>query len=190
MKLSSESATLRATFGRDLSTMKSLSIRYTSLLAISIQLTASNIAISLDPASAPPLATTSAVSKDLTKVKHLFVAKLLIRRLAEVGMTAEQTKAFNRLSANLRTRIDKQRADVGITKEIIQRRDKVFAKLKKTDLEGDEFWITLQQQAGITAAQRDVFRSTREHYNKFRNDALKLLTEEQRARVPKAKRKR
>ena len=128
-----------------------------------------------------------AVSKGEMPINHLFVAKLLLRRLEPVGMTVEQTKAFNQLSSELRNRIDKQRSSVGITKEIIGRRDEVYSELKKSDLTGDEFWTTLQEKAGITAAQRDVFRETQEQYKKFRANALKLLTDEQRRRVPKGK---
>lgn len=120
-------------------------------------------------------------------VNHLFVAKLMLRRLQHVDMSDEQTEAFNQLSADLRTQIDRKRAAVGIEKETIRRRDEVYSKLKKTDLKGDAFWNALQEEAKLTAAQRDVFRETQEHYKKFRADALQLLSEEQRARIPKGK---
>ena len=120
-------------------------------------------------------------------VKHLYTAKLLLRRLDSVSMTPEQLEAFNQLSFDLRKRIDKNRAEVGITKETIKRRDKVYSELKKSKLKGDEFWNTLQEKADLSAAQRDVFRDTLVHFKKFRADALKLLTEEQRARIPKGK---
>ena len=122
-------------------------------------------------------------------VNHLFVAKLLLRKMDSVNPTAAQRQAFNRLSADLRMRIDEMRAEVGITKEVIKRRDEAYGKLKKTKLSGDELWNTLQKEAHLTAAQRDVFRETQEQYAEFRTAALALLTAEQRERLPKGKRK-
>ena len=107
-----------------------------------------------------------------------------------VDLTPEQLKSFNKLSADLRAMIDKKRAAVGIEKETIKRRDEVYSKLKKTDLEGDAFWNKLQEEAGFTDAQRDVFRETQEHYKKFKADELELLTKEQKAKLPKAKKKK
>ena len=92
-----------------------------------------------------------------TSVKHLFVAKLMLRRLESVGMTDEQIKAFNKLSADLRKRIDKSRAAVGITKETIKRRDEVYSKLKQTSLKGDELWSELQKRGNFTVSERSIF---------------------------------
>ncbi len=122
--------------------------------------------------------------------RHLFVAKLLLKRLAEVDLTSGPTKAFNKLSGDLRKLIDKKRADVGITKETIKKRDEVYSELKKTDLKADALWNTLQQKGGFTHAQRDVFRETPEIYKKFKFDALKLLTKEQRAQLSKPKKRK
>ncbi|MEM7145334.1 MAG: hypothetical protein AAF591_09375 [Verrucomicrobiota bacterium] len=119
--------------------------------------------------------------------QHLFTAKLLLRRLETVDLTPEQLQSFNELSADLTARIWAKRETVGITKKTIERRDAVYSKLKETDLEGDAFWNTLQEEAGLTAAQRDVFRETLEHFKKFKADALGLLTDEQKARLPKGK---
>lgn len=126
-------------------------------------------------------------SSQKTSVKHLFVAKLLLRRLDHVDLTNEQLDEFNQMSAGLREFIDQERAAVGITAETINRRDEAYSKLKQSDLSGDALWNELQQQAGLTSAQRDVFRETMDHYKKFRTNALKILTDEQRKRLPKGK---
>ena len=88
-------------------------------------------------------------------VRHLYVAKLLLRRLESADLTSEQMTAFNHLSRDLRTRIDRMRQAVGITQEIIKRRDEVYSQLKQTDLEGDALWEALKEESGT-----DV-RSTR-----------------------------
>ena len=123
-------------------------------------------------------------------VHHLFVAKLLLRRFRNAELTDQQLTAFNRMSRDLRRRVDKIRKDAGITKSMIKRRDKVFAELKKSELTGDDLWHTLQEKAQFTDAQRDAFRRTHEANKQFRTDALKLLTDAQRAKLVKSSRKR
>tara|TARA_R110002049_G_scaffold47902_4_gene138549 strand:- start:23290 stop:24435 length:1146 start_codon:yes stop_codon:yes gene_type:complete len=118
-------------------------------------------------------------------VKHLFVAKLLWRRMESVNVTPEQVSKFNQLSGALRTRIDKIRAEAGITQDTIKRRDEVYSELKKTPLKGDELYRELQKRGGFTDPQRDAFRETQEHYATFKSAVLNLLTKEQRARLPK-----
>ena len=121
------------------------------------------------------------------QVRHLYTAKLLLRRLSTVELTPSQLKAFDELSADLTKKIEQMRTSVGITKDVIKRRDEVYSKLKHTNLKGDVFWETLQEEAGITVAQRDVFRETLDHFAKFRADVYDLLTDDQKARVPKGK---
>ena len=120
-------------------------------------------------------------------VEHLFNAKLLLRRLEKVDLTSEQVEAFNKLSAQLTARIVQRREEVGITKEVIQRRDKVYSRFKKTDLKEDDLWNKLQAEAKLTDAQRDVFRESLVIKREFRDNVLKLLTEDQKKRLPKGK---
>ena len=126
-------------------------------------------------------------SSDDGPVQHLFVAKLLLRRMKSVGLTADQMKEFNRLSADLRAKTDARRNRVGITPQLIKRRDEVYSELKKTDLQGDVLWKTLQERIGITDAQREAFRETLRQNKAFRNEALNLLTKEQRRQMPKGR---
>ena len=123
-------------------------------------------------------------------VKHLFVAKLLLRRFESLALTDQQVSEFNDMSRELRARIDKMRSEAGITKSMIKRRDEVFAELKKTDLSGSELWNTLQEKTQITDEQREAFRKTHEANKKFRANALRLLTKEQHAEFVKNSKKR
>ncbi len=141
----------------------------------------------LDPMKGPSARAGNKPMADQPTVKHLFVAKLLLRKFDSVDLTGEQLAAFNRLSEDLRTMIDRKRDAVGITAETIKKRDEVYSKMKKSEPKDDAFWNLLQEKAGITAAQRDVFRETMEHYKTFRARAMNLLTEEQRKRLPKGK---
>jgi|GEM_PF-5366411 len=113
----------------------------------------------------------------------------MLRRFEQVDLTEEQLHAFNKLSFDLRTRIDEKRAKVGITGDTIKTRDEHYSQLKKTH-KGDELWNTLQEQAKFADEQIAVFRETQEHYKKFRNAALSLLTAEQKKRLPKRKPKK
>lgn len=123
-------------------------------------------------------------------VKHLFVAKLLLRRFETLALTDLQMAKFNHMSRDLRVRVDKMRSETGITKSMIKRRDEVFAELKKTDLSGDELWNALQEKTQFTDEQRDAFRKTHDANKSFRANALKLLTAKQRAEFVKGVKKR
>ncbi len=118
-------------------------------------------------------------------VNHLFVAKLLWQRMQSVDLTDQQVAAFNQLSSNLRSRVDKLRAEAGITKDTIKRRDEIYSELKKTSLQGDDLWNELQRRGSFTDLQRDTFRKTHQHNAAFKSAALDLLTPEQRKRLPK-----
>lgn len=118
-------------------------------------------------------------------VKHLFVAKLLLKRFEAIELSDQQMSEFNRMSADLRSRVDKMREEAGITPELIKQRDEVFSKLKKTDLKGDGLWAELQKKMQVSDEKRDAFRSTHEQNKKFRKEAIKLLTKEQHEKIGK-----
>jgi len=158
----------------------------TKIMTLRFFLTLQLLCASLFAASGDPVQT----AEDPSEVRHLFVAKLLLKRMNAVGLTPEQLRAFNRLSADLRARIDLKRAAAGITRDTIKKRDKIYSELKKSDLKGDALWIALQKKGGFTDAQRRVFQETSEIYRQFKADALKLLTKEQRSRLPKPGKKR
>lgn len=117
--------------------------------------------------------------------KHLFSAKLLLRRLQPAGLTDQQLHTFDALSAEFSDSVHQMRAEVGITKDLIKRRDEVYSQLKQTSLTGDELWNTLQDKAELTDAQRDAFRETQRLSKQFRSNVLALLTETQRSRISK-----
>lgn len=120
-----------------------------------------------------------------TPVKHLFVATLLLRRMKPVGMTAQQSAAFNKLSSDLRSRIDRLRSEAGIGKDTIAHRDEIYKVLKTKSLTESELYLQLQKRGGFTDAQRDAFRETQKQYKTFKSAALNLLTKEQRAKLTK-----
>ena len=120
-------------------------------------------------------------------VKHFYGAKLLLKRLEPVGMTAQQMKSFNNLSRDLTEHVTQLREKAGIDQAMIKRRDAVYSELKNSDLEADALWNALQSKMEISDAQRDAFRATKQAAAKFRKDALALLTNEQRAKMKKTK---
>jgi len=119
--------------------------------------------------------------------KHLFSAKLLLKRLEPAQLTAQQLESFNTLSRDFKERITKLRDKTGITPELIKQRDTAFSELKKTSLEGDDLWKSLQEKTNITDEQRDAFRESKAVSRKFRKDVLALLNEKQLAKIPKRK---
>lgn len=123
-------------------------------------------------------------------VKHLFTARLLLRRLEKCDLTDSQMARFNQLSADLRTRIDKMRSDVGITKDLIKARDTAYSAAKKAGLKGDPLWQAVQSEASLSDDQTGVFRKTQEIYSEFRKSVTEILTEDQLLAFRKTKKKR
>lgn len=121
-------------------------------------------------------------------VRHLFGARLLLRKFETVDLTEEQRAKFNRLSGDLRNRVDARRDKVGITQDLIRQRDKVYSRLRDEGLKDETLWTTLQAEINLTDAQRDAFRDTLRQNKEFRANAMKLLTKDQRSRLPKKNR--
>ncbi|MEM6471004.1 MAG: hypothetical protein AAF802_15705, partial [Planctomycetota bacterium] len=143
--------------------------------------------VALDDVAVYSLDVDESLPKTGKPVKHLFVAKLLLRKFEQVGISDEQQVSFDELSMRHSQTVAEIRDNAGITKADIKRRDEVYASLKEVTPQGNQRWIALQQKAGFTDEQREAFRETFELNKQFRVEALSILTKEQRKQLTKGK---
>lgn len=113
---------------------------------------------------------------------HLFGAQLFRRRLEKLEPTGEQLAKFDALGRQYKQEILTLREEAGISREDIKQRDRIYRALAKSDLEGDAFWRQLQQDGDFTDAQRVGFEKSKLRARQFKQDAMRLLTDEQRQR--------
>ncbi|MEM7600207.1 MAG: hypothetical protein AAF357_02190 [Verrucomicrobiota bacterium] len=121
--------------------------------------------------------------------RHLLVAEFLLQRFEPANLTPAQRSEFNRLSGDLRTEIDQLRAEAGIDKAVMSRRDEAHQKLKVQKLEEEVYWTSLRAEANLSDSQLAAFRTTSERYEIFKSAATALLSDEQRKIVAEARRK-
>ena len=122
-----------------------------------------------------------------SEFKHLFGAKLLLNKIKTVEPTEQQLNDFNRLSRQYTEDVMALRESVGIDITLIKKRDKAYRPAVDSGLKGDELWLKVQQEAGLTDVQREAFRKTKERSNQFKTEVKKILTSEQRSNLPRGK---
>ncbi|MEM9280876.1 MAG: hypothetical protein AAGA96_03545 [Verrucomicrobiota bacterium] len=129
----------------------------------------------------------TAATSQAEEVRHLLVAKFLLQRLEPAELTEAQMTEFNRLSAELRARIDQLRETTGISREVMERRDAAHRELKTLKLPADVYWERLQKDASLNEAQLKAFQKTQDQFDTFKQAAMELLTDEQRAHMKSSK---
>ncbi len=122
-----------------------------------------------------------------SEFKHLFGAKLLLNKIKTVEPTEQQLNDFNRLSRQYTEDVMALRESVGIDITLIKKRDKAYRPAVDSGLKGDELWLKVQQEAGLTDEQREAFRKTNKRSNQFKTEVKKILTSEQRSNLPRGK---
>ncbi|MEM9481690.1 MAG: sulfatase-like hydrolase/transferase [Verrucomicrobiota bacterium] len=120
--------------------------------------------------------------------KHLFTAKLLLDRFEQLDLTAAQLSQFNEVSRKLTAKVAAIRESSGISKEDIKKRDEAYGPAKDK-LQGDELWKHVQDKTGFNDAQIAGFRETHLLARAFREDALAILTPEQKKQFPKTRKR-
>lgn len=131
-----------------------------------------------------PLAAQDAAS---SKVPNLLVTKRAEQKFIEIGASEAQKAELQTLSLAHRKKIHELRKHVGITKELIKKRDEAFGPAKKRGLKGIELWKHVQASASLTDEQTNAFRVTFEEHQRFSAKARKLLSPEQQAVYRKTK---
>ncbi|MEM0898152.1 MAG: hypothetical protein AAGJ79_14845 [Verrucomicrobiota bacterium] len=123
------------------------------------------------------------------EVKHLFTAKLLLARFEQLELTETQRNLFDKISQKLTTEVAAIRKSSGISKDDIKKRDEAYGPAKK-ELQGEALWERVQQETGFSDQQIAGFRKTLVLARDFREEALAILTSEQKREFPKTRKRK
>ncbi|MEM7602517.1 MAG: hypothetical protein AAF357_14005 [Verrucomicrobiota bacterium] len=115
--------------------------------------------------------------------RKLLVTKFVLEKLEQADLTEDQLDAYGTLCHDLRLKVHSLREEVGISKEVIDARDKSHRELKGLSLSEEGYWKRLQAEADLSDEQVAAFQMTGELYAKFKVDANGLLTDEQKKRL-------
>lgn len=123
----------------------------------------------------------------IDSVPQLLVTRRTEQKFNLIGASAEQLANLKKLSIAHRRAVHQLRTEVGITKELVKKRDEAYGPAKQQGLRGAELWKRVQEQAKLSDKQTEVFRTTLEQHRKFSSGALALLTKDQQAAFRKIK---
>lgn len=128
------------------------------------------------------------------KKKIIFSATFVEKNLKEVGLSEEQWKTFYKLTYKLTDDIFKLRKETGVTKELIEKRDKVYKDMKKDpEIKPEEYMTEMGKRLGLTKKELKGFSDAELWKKQFNKDINNLLTQEQKKKyqvVKKAKQKK
>lgn len=113
-------------------------------------------------------------------------AAALIKKLDAVGLTEEQTKKIMELGKASIAATKKIREEAGITPELMKKRATAQKEIREAGgKKGKELIKAINEKAGLTEAQVAAFGKINESRQKLQKDVIALLTDEQKAKLPK-----
>lgn len=123
--------------------------------------------------------------------ERLYMAKFLLIQLQPVALTDVQLQQIEEISEATHQRILQIRADAGITKEVMHRRDKVWNRLRDSgELPRSALAAETAKQANLTEKEAAGFEASAELKIEFTKSVMALLTKEQKAKLAEAKKQK
>lgn len=112
-------------------------------------------------------------------------ASKLIKDLAPIGLTSEQTRAIQSLAAKTNQAMRKARKEGGIDAKLMKARREAAKELKDSELKGAEKQQAINEKAGFTEKQSETYMAAMALKDEFTLNSLKLLTAKQQEQLPK-----
>ena len=112
------------------------------------------------------------------------VATQLIKQLADVGLTEEQTTKIQEMGKKATAEMKAIRDEAGFTQEIQKKLAEAQKSMKDTEKKGKERMAAIHEAAGLTEAQIATIKKTSAARLKFQKEVLALLTDEQKGKLP------
>lgn len=109
----------------------------------------------------------------------------LLKQLEPATLTAEQIAKIEELGKKATEEIKKIETEAGLTPEILKKRREVVASMKDSDKKGKERVKAIDEASGLTEAQAAAFAKANAVRTKLKKEAVKLLSDEQKAKLPK-----
>ncbi len=111
-------------------------------------------------------------------------AAQLIKQLEPVGLTEDQVKKINEMAKASAAEAKKMKEDAGITTELLKKRTEAQKALKESGKKGKEMTAAVNEKAGITAAQAEVFAKLNTSRQKMQRAVIAMLTDDQKSKLP------
>lgn len=110
----------------------------------------------------------------------------LLKQLEVVKLTEEQTAKIKELGKTTEASIKKLQTEAGITADLLKKRREATASMKDSDKKGKARAAAINEAAGFSELQAAAIAEANKLRLKLKTDAIKLLSEEQKAKLPDA----
>ncbi len=108
----------------------------------------------------------------------------LLKQLEPAALTDDQTAKIKEIGKKLEEEIKKIQADAELTPELLKKRRDAMTAMKDSDKKGKEKVKAIDAEAGLSEAQAAAFAKATALRTKLKTEALKLLSDEQKAKLP------
>ncbi len=115
--------------------------------------------------------------------KNAGVAQLL-KPFEAVDLTEEQTAKIKALGKAMNEKSEAIREEAGITQELMKKRAAAMKEARESGKKGKELAAEVDAKAGLSEAQVNAMKKVTELRQKFMQDAVALLTPEQKENLP------
>lgn len=123
--------------------------------------------------------------KQAEVAEQLTASAEILKQFKAVSLTEDQVAKIKELGKKHDGEIAKIESDAKITPELLAKQRKALASMKDSDLKRKEKLSSANKTAGLTDDQAEALAKSSALRNKLRTEAIKLLTEEQKAKLPK-----
>lgn len=112
------------------------------------------------------------------------VAMVLMKQLADVGLTDDQTTQIKELGKKATAEMKAIRDEAGFTPELTKKLAEAQKSMRDSDKKGKDRMAALHEAAGLNEAQIASIKKVNEARMKFQKDVVALLTDDQKAKLP------
>jgi hypothetical protein len=127
-----------------------------------------------------------ATKKKGKKANAQSATALLLKQLEVVSLTDEQTAKIKELGKVAEAAIKKVQTESGLTAAVLKKRREAAESMKDSDKKGKARAAAVNEAAGLNEAQVAAVAKANELRLKLKTDAIKLLSDEQKAKLPEA----
>ncbi|MCA9138536.1 MAG: hypothetical protein KDB00_17315 [Planctomycetales bacterium] len=112
-------------------------------------------------------------------------AATILKQLKDAELTDEQTAKIQELAKKSMAEMRAIRKEAGITPEIMKKRTEAQKELKDSGKKPAEMFAAVNEKAGLNEAQIAAIKKTDASRAALLKDAVALLSDEQKAKLPK-----
>lgn len=112
-------------------------------------------------------------------------ATAVLKQLQDAGLTEEQQAKIKEMAKKAMTEMRTVRKDAGITPELMKQRTEAMKELREGGTKPAEMFAAVNKKLGLSEEQAAALKKTDELRQGLLKGAMGLLSEEQKAKLPK-----